>query len=175
MAACGGTVVFEDETETESETVAAGGTLGSLSGPSALWIADREGCGLEAPVSEAEAVLATDDDGGDVLLVVDLAFIDECTGAGGQHILARTPDGSSEMWLGAHACRFFDPSRIDGEVHAGLVRGEQTAGLQQTSADACVTFPGEVAPLASSVTVTAIALFGSQAEAKSFVDTHGLD
>jgi hypothetical protein len=173
-AACGGTVVFEEDGTADGATGSgAGGGPDDAVAPAALYVSDREGCAVEAPIEEAVASLTIDDGGGEALHVVELAYVDECTGAGGQHILARAVDGSRGMWLGAHACYFFDPDLV-GERGAGLARASQTAGLASTSADACVTFPGETSGVTSDVRVTAIAVFPTVGDAQAYADAHGL-
>lgn len=172
-AACGGTVVFEEDAADGAAGTGTGGGPAGDAAPIALYVSDREGCALDAPLEEAVATLTTNDGGGDELYVVDLVYVDECTGAGGQHILGRAVDGSRDMWLGAHACYFFAPDLV-GQRGAGLARVTQTAGLDTTSADACVTFPSETSGVTSDVRVTAIAVFETVDDARTFADAHGL-
>lgn len=174
-AACGGSVVFDDT------SAGGGGTSNASSSaspptaapePLALYVADREGCPLEAPPSEAGATMTVNDSGLEELLLVELAFIDECTGAGGQHILARTPDGTRAMWLGAHACYFFAPELQDGALHPGVARTRQTAALFETTEGACISFPGEEGSLTSDLVVEAIAVFARMDDASAFAAEH---
>jgi len=181
LVACGGTVVFEEAAGDGGPGAGGSGAGGSPSitagpapdapAPLALYVSDREGCGLEAPIAEAEATMRLDG-GGAELHVVDLAFIDECTGAGGHHILARTVDGSDEMWLGAHACSFFAPELVGGAIRPGVARTRQTAALFETPEGACVSFPGEDGTLTSDLVVEAIAVFATRDDAIAFAAAH---
>lgn len=186
-AACGGTVVFDDDAGGGSPgaggsgagATGAGGSPSITAGPApevpaplALYVADREGCGLEAPVAEAEATMSLDDSGLVALHVVDLAFVDECTGAGGQYILGRTPDGTRAMWLGAHACYFFEPELVGASIRPGVARTRLANAPVETPRGACVSFPGEDGTLTSDLRVEAIAVFATRDDALAFVAAH---
>ena len=202
LAACGTVVVDEDEGggggPGTGGASASGGSTGSTGAsgpgggastaitsaasgpvdppaPTALFVSDREGCALEAPVDEAEASLAPAAGSGveEHLLVVELVFADECTGAGGQHVLARAVDGGALMWLGAHACYFFEPSLVDGQVHAGVARVFEDEPTETLDDAVCLAFPGDDRPLESDLGVIAIAVFPSLEAAASFVEAVG--
>src|SRR5262245_18520331 len=73
----------------------------------ALFLGDGAGCVAEPPVDTAADVIAPADSS-DAIAVVDISFAEECTGAGGQYVLAREIDGFRYFWLGGHGCYFLD-------------------------------------------------------------------
>jgi hypothetical protein len=197
---CGGIVVFDEEagssagggsaaSAAESSSAAAssveasaaattasstaagtgGGPVAPPPPPSALYVRDGE-CGLELPVRDATTELTRVPDSGDVVLVAELAFTDECTGAGGQHLLARAIDGSGMMWIGSHACYFFAWDLVGTGVRAGVVRA-RPGQPQQISDQVCIEFPGEPGPPSTAVDAMAIAVFDTLDEAAAFAAT----
>jgi hypothetical protein len=148
---------------------AGGGDPDPLPVPTMLFVETPDACGLEVPVGDAENVLRPIEAGDDVA-VVELLFADECTGAGGNHILLRTLDGSREFWLGSHACYFFDFALVDGVFRFGVVRYAQTASLFHTSPGTCIGWPGEPEGLTSDSRTRAVGVFASLEDAQAFAD-----
>ena len=107
---------------------------------------------------------------GEVVLegVVDLAFAQECTGAGGQYLLAREIDGFRAFWVGAHACQFAEGGTNAFGIVYGVVRYRLTAGLQEIPPEVCVGFPDEPPGLQTDATTLAIAVFEQLSEAQAF-------
>jgi hypothetical protein len=143
-----------------------GGPVDPPPPPTALYV--REGdCGFEAPVRDAMIELTRVPDSDDVVLVAELAFTDECTGAGGQHLLARAIDGSGMTWIGSHACYFFEWDLVGSGVHAGVVR-VRPGQPQQISDQVCIEFPGVPGPPATDDDAMAVAVFASLEDAETF-------
>lgn len=134
--------------------------------PTALYIEGGEACAQEADTGGAEEAL-TPAESGQGIAVVELFYAGECTGAGGQYILAREVGGDRDFWLGAHACYFYPEPAPTGEQF-GVLRYSQTAALFQISPDVCVGFPGEPPGAQTDATTVAIAVFASLEDAKSF-------
>ncbi|HSN87438.1 MAG TPA: hypothetical protein VL025_11805 [Thermoanaerobaculia bacterium] len=134
--------------------------------PALLYVGDGAGCAIELPPDEAADIFAWADPGGSTA-VVEAFFADECTGAGGQYVLAREVDSFRRFWLGAHACYFFGFPPPDG-LPFGVVRYTQTAGIFEISPDVCVGFPDEPPGVQTDTTTAAIALFESLDEANAF-------
>jgi hypothetical protein len=148
---------------------AGGGDPAPLPVPTMLFIENPNACGLEIPVGDAENVLRPVE-AGDGVAVVEVLFADECTGAGGNHILLRTLDGAREFWLGSHACYFFDFTLVDGVFRFGVVRYAQTAGLFHTDPNTCIGWPGEPVGLTTDSKTRAIGVFASLEDANAFAD-----
>jgi hypothetical protein len=141
---------------------------GPVPEPVAVYVAEP-GCGEERAIETAEEALSTEESG--TIAVVELSFAEECTGAGGQYILARDVDGSREFWIGGHACYFLSsgPGQPPAWAPAfGVLRYEQTAGLFQISPDVCVGFPGQPPGATTDAQTRAIAVFATLEEARAF-------
>lgn len=145
---------------------AGGGGVEPRPEPTALYLRDGT-CGLEAPVRDAVAALTPDPGSGDTVVVAELAFLDECTGAGGQHLVGRAMDGIGMMWIGSHACYFFEPGLVGSGVRAGVVRARPGA-FQQIPPSVCVEFPGVPGAPSTDVDAMAIAVFASLEDAEAF-------
>jgi hypothetical protein len=162
-------------TSTSSASTSSSGSTSSAGGgpvgppppqPTALYVRDLE-CGREAPVDEAVLELTRVPDSADTIVVAELAFVDECTGAGGQHLLARAVDGAAMMWIGSHACHFFDGDLAGSAIHAGVVRARPDA-FEQIPPSVCIEFPGVPGPPSTDVDAMAIAVFASMDDAEAF-------
>jgi hypothetical protein len=151
FAACGGRV--EEEGEESAEAIA-------------LFTRGERACAEAADPRGAAAALRPQTSSGEGVAVVELALVSECTGAGGDYVLARALDEARrEFWLGAHACQtwsFSEPPLPNGSF--GVVRFTETAALFSTPEGACVAFPGGRGgePLRSSAIVEAVAAFSSR-------------
>lgn len=164
---------------TDSDSATSSGTssvtssaTGSAPAPAALalYVSTQDGCAEPRPVSTATAEL-TPQDSGQGVDVVELFHQDECTGAGGQHIIARSlEDGFSEYWLGGHACYFF--STPGGPLPAspafGVIRYNSTAALFQLPPELCLGFPGEPYGLETSLITEAVGVFATLDGAQAF-------
>jgi hypothetical protein len=129
------------------------------------------GCGEELPVENAELALSTAQQG--ELAVVELFFSEECTGAGGQYILAREVDGFREFWIGGHACYFLGTPLGVPPAWApafGVLHFEQTAAIFQIPPEVCVGFPGEPPGASTDAQTQAVVVFETLAEAQAFAD-----
>ena len=125
--------------------------------PSALYVAD-EGCAKEV-AAETAATALTPVEGGDEVAVVEIAYAEECTGLGGQYILAREVEGSRSYWLGNHGCNFLAPGLVGDTTTFGVLRYNITAALFTIPAGVCISFPGEPDGLSSDSRVKALAVF----------------
>ncbi|MDC3957636.1 hypothetical protein KEG38_27505 [Polyangium jinanense] len=132
-----------------------------------LFVPDGEGCATRPPLDTAAAVLAPGDTG-DEIAVTDIYFTEECTGAGGQYVLAREIDGFRYFWLGGHACYFVEGLASETGLVFGVVRYRMTAGISEIPAHVCVAWPGEPDGLQTYAKTSAIALFEQLEEAKAF-------
>lgn len=159
----------EASVATSTAAGTGGGPVDPPPPPTALYVRDGD-CGFEAPVRDAMVQLTRVPDSGDVVVVAELAFADECTGAGGQHLLARAIDGSGMMWIGSHACYFFDWELVGSGVYAGVVRARPSQP-QQISEQVCIEFPGVPGPPSTDVDAMAIAVFDSLDDAAAFAAT----
>jgi hypothetical protein len=146
---------------------AGGDPIGPLPVPTMLFVEADPACAIAAPVATAEDALRPSDPG-EAASVVELLFADECTGAGGQHVIMRTLDQSREFWLGEHACYFFDFSLVDGVFRYGVVRFSQTAALFHIDPYVCIGWPGEPPGLTSDSQVRAVGVFASLDDAQTF-------
>lgn len=139
------------------------------SAPVAIYVPDGAGCADEKPVSAAVEVMTPD--AGDEIAVVDITFAEECTGLGGQYVLARDLDGVKRYWLGGHGCQFLEQfSNTLGLVY-GVVRYQVTAGISQIPSDVCVGFPDETPGMETDATTLAIAVFETLSGAQAFADS----
>ena len=72
-------------------------------------------------------------------------ILDECTGLGGQYVVAKDLDGPRRFFLGAHDCRALTtpdlPTFPPPPLRYGVLRGTQTAAL--FTAGPCIALPGE--------------------------------
>jgi hypothetical protein len=134
----------------------------------ALYVPDGAGCVEDRAASEAADVLAPE--AGDAIAVTDIAFAEECTGAGGQYVMAQEIDGFRYFWLGGHACYFVDQISSSAGLVFGVVRYAQTAGLLDVPADVCVGWPGEPPGLQTDAMTKAIAVFETLEEARAFAE-----
>lgn len=125
--------------------------------PSALYVAD-EGCAKEVAVETAATALTALDSGEEVA-VVEIAYAEECTGIGGQYILAREVDGFRSFWLGNHGCNFLAPGLVGSAMTFGVLRYRFTDALFMIPVGECVSFPGEPDGLSSDSRVEALAVF----------------
>lgn len=124
-------------------------------------------CPSAAPPEEAFASFsaAKAEDSYSWVYLASSTFIEECSGAGGQHVLAVEPAGSRRAWLGGHTCAFADPSTT---FPWAVALTNQTAGLFTAPEEWCVTLPGELRFQTSEHTA-AMAFFGDEASAQEFV------
>jgi hypothetical protein len=137
--------------------------LSNATPPLATYNRDEKSCA--APVHSAPEDELRVRDSGEGNAVVELAFVNECTGLGGQYILSRAVDGSRYFWLGAHGCTTWE---TPPEAKFGVVRYAQTAALSNLPEGACLTLPGAPARITSDVTVRAVAVFATRSEAERF-------
>ncbi|MEZ4293897.1 MAG: hypothetical protein R3B70_02890 [Polyangiaceae bacterium] len=135
--------------------------------PFALYVRNEQACPEEHPATEALTTLSTAGTT-DETVVVEVAFAAECTGAGGDYVLAREVGSTGEMWIGEHACWVFDSWPPPEGIYFGVARYSQTAALFSIPEGVCVTFPGELEPPTSDVIARAIAVFSSLDEAFAF-------
>ena len=136
--------------------------------PIALYTSSR-GCPALQPLTNTASEMASKQFG-EAIAVVELFYRDECTGAGGQHILAREITGFRRFWIGAHACRALATPLPEGP-RFGVVRYNQTAALFHLSPDVCIGFPDEPPGATSDVTTRAIAVFATLSDARTFAAT----
>ena len=134
--------------------------------PSALYVAD-EGCAKEV-AAETAATTLTPVESGEAVAVVEIAYADECTGLGGQYILAREVDGSRSFWLGNHGCNFLAVGLVGSATAFGVLRYRVTAALFTIPVGVCVGFPGEPDGLSSDSRVEALAVFPTLEAAERF-------
>jgi hypothetical protein len=137
--------------------------------PSALYATGEGGCAVVVPITST-AIEMESKQFGESVAVVELFYQDECTGAGGQYILAREVDGFRSFFIGAHACWSL-PSPLPTGPGFGVVRYNQTAGLFHVSPDVCIGFPDRPPGLQTDVTTRAIAVFETLSDARAFAAT----
>jgi hypothetical protein len=126
--------------------------------PSALYV-DDDGCAKEV-AAETAATALTPVESGEGVAVVEIAYAEECTGLGGQYILAREVDGFiSSFWLGSHGCNFLAPGLVGSATTFGVLRYRVTAALFEIPVGVCVSFPGEPDGFSSDSWVQALAVF----------------
>ncbi len=136
--------------------------------PTALYTKDDKGCPSSQQIGDAREQL-TIAQSGEGVAVVEVFFQEECTGAGGQYILAREIDGFRAFWIGAHACWTLD--RLPTGRHFGVLRYSQTAALFRIDEHLCIGFPDLPPGATSDVHVRAVALFATLADARAFAAT----
>ena len=131
--------------------------------PLAVYGRDDKACAV--PVSSDPEAELRPKDAGEASAVVELVFVNECTGLGGQHILARELGGARYFWLGAHGCVTWETPPA---AKFGVVRYAQTAALFNLPEGACLTMPGAPAIITSDAATRSIAVFATQGEAERF-------
>ncbi len=136
--------------------------------PSALYVAN-EGCAKEVAAETATTAL-TPVESGEEVAVVEIAYAEECTGLGGQYILAREVDGSRSFWLGSHGCYFLAPGLVGGATTFGVLRYRPTAALFTIPVGVCVSYPGEPDGFSSDSRVQALAVFPTVEAATRFAE-----
>lgn len=101
--------------------------------------------------------------------VVAWMIVDECTGAGGQYLIARDLDGDREFFLGAHACYELPPADFPTypppPVRFGVLHADQTAAL--FTAGPCVAFPEGESEIRTDFSSRALEVYGSEADARA--------
>jgi hypothetical protein len=137
--------------------------LSSATPPLAVYTRDEKACAVAAN-GAPEDELRTGDAGGESTAVVEVGFANECSGLGGQYVLARTVDGSRYFWLGAHGCATWETPPL---AKFGVVR-YSTAAAAELPDGACLTMPGAPAKITSDASVRAIAVFATRSEAERF-------
>lgn len=165
-AGCGARASLHiDETASASASSGAGGAE-MVPTPEALYVPDDHGCGAEQKPEDAAALL-TPSGSGQGVAVVEVFYQSECTGVGGDYIVAHEVDGFRDFWLGAHAC-FFLPQPLPSGLPHGVLRYNITAAFFQVSPDVCIGIPGEPPGLGTGDKTEAIALFATLAQAQQF-------
>lgn len=104
--------------------------------------------------------------------VVAVSVAQECSGLGGEYLLARDLHGPQKYWLGGHGCGATKLlSKLNGAF--GVVRYMSTSSVLTIPAHVCVSFPGEDPdqPLVTPTKIRAIALFETQADAEAFASS----
>jgi len=130
-----------------------------------LVVYERDDKGCAATTIDAAEDELRPKEAGESTAVVELIFANECSGLGGQYVLARAVDGSHSFWLGDHGCLTW---QTPPNAKYGVVRYSQTAALFDLPAGACLTFPGGSDGARSDAQTRAIAAFGTRAEAERF-------
>lgn len=159
LVSCGGRSTTPDE----------GDESGVVPTPTSLFV-QGETCPEAAPIGDAEALLASDGPGYPVY-VVEVFYASECTGAGGQYLLARTLDGARSFWLGEHGCFFFDDALATTSAGFGVLLASQTAAVFQIAPGICIGFPGASEGVWSDSKVEGLALFSTREDAEAFAAT----
>lgn len=81
----------------------------------------------------------------DTSYVVQWTLVDECTGLGGQYVVAKDLDGSRRFFLGGHGCYALPtaefPTFPAPPLRYGVLRGIQTAAL--FTAGPCIDLPAD--------------------------------
>jgi hypothetical protein len=129
--------------------------------------APGDACAEERPTAEAQEWFETEGSG-ERVLAVEVFFARECTGAGGDYVLARELSGDREYWLGGHGCALFGDEPLSSDTVYGAIRVNQTAALFTVEEGICVGFPGRDG-VRSDSSVLAIAIFETRAQAEAFV------
>ncbi len=130
------------------------------------FVVDGSTCSTGVTPSAEAAVTRAD---GDELAVVEIHFVEECTGLGGTWVLGREVDSHRRFFLGAHGCRLWK-STPSGAY--GVVRYRQTAALLRTPDGACVGLPGE-RRVESDQSTYGFVVFATRAEAEVFAAARG--
>jgi hypothetical protein len=131
---------------------------------------DGEGCIADIEPSEAPPPSAGS---GTRVALVEVFFTAECTGVGGDYVLARELEGSRSYWLGGRGCAFLDEGEL-GETAFGVLWAEVSAGLATIDPGLCVGFPGEDG-LESDAGVTKLLLFDDLESARTFGEQVGAE
>ena len=139
--------------------------MGDVSAPT--FVVDRAACTTGVQPS-ADAATARED-ASDLIAVAEIMFVDECTGLGGNWIIARDILSDRRFFLGAHGCRLW--SSPPAGSHA-VVRHRQTAGMFSTPSGACVAFDGEESVRSDQAT-SGIVVFATLEDAKAFASARG--
>ena len=165
-AGCGARASLRiDETSSAAASSGSGGAP-AVPDPEALYLPDDQGCGAEQTPANAAALL-TPSGSGQGVAVVEVFYQSECTGVGGDYLVAHEVDGFREFWLGAHAC-FFLPQPPPSNLPYGVLRYNITAAFFQVSPDVCIGIPGQPPGLGTGDKTEAVALFTTLADARQF-------
>lgn len=144
--------------------------------PAALYVPAGDGaneyCAKLTPSSEATATLTPQGTTAQ-LTVVAIKYADECTGAGGQYILARDVYAPFEKhFLGEHACYAWE---TPPNLAWGVLQYHPTSSQRTVSKDVCVAFDEQNAAtgLVTASVVRGVGLFASRAEAEAYAKSIG--
>jgi hypothetical protein len=173
-AACGGVV---DDGPRDDD----GASVGT---PLAFYTSDPgDRCPLAAPVENARVGL-TRKYTSERYAVASITFADECTGLGGQYILAKDLYEESiafqgKYFLGGHGCRAWEigPGMNAGgpTLPFGVVRYTPTNSIQEIPPGVCVAIDegNRERGITTSAAVHGIALFATRIEAERFARSLG--
>jgi hypothetical protein len=108
-------------------------------------------------------------DASEDVAVVTLSVAQECTGLGGEYLLAVDVKTANKYWLGGHGCASTKVLTALPSVF-GVVRYMNTSSVLTIPPNVCVSFPGEdpTASLTTPTKVRAVGLFDSRDEAEAF-------
>lgn len=148
--------------DTSPGTGETGPANGTVKEPSFAIVAENRCPALAQGPARTEAAAPLPED---TTYVVAYAFVDECTGLGGQHLIARDLDGSRRFFLGGHGCRSLPPPTLS-ETGFGVLRASQTAAL--FTAGRCVRFPGDANDVQSDSHSRVLAAFETEADARAY-------
>lgn len=149
------------------------GYVPEVAAPEASYLLVRtsEGCPELADPETAAAVFASllEEEESDALGVAKVRVIEECSGAGGTHVMSSTSAEGYRFWLGSHACYIDEPSP---DFREGIIVGigSQTAAWFQGDEGWCMQYPGEEEVFATSISTDAMAWFGTDEEAGAFLE-----
>ena len=173
LTACGGNVVFVEEDPQEEEETQAEPPVDvpvEVPTPERVFYADGA-CVAEVATSGTQA-LFEDLQSGEQRLVVETFLVRECSGAGGDYVLARELTNSRSYWLGDHTCYFLGNGELPTTTSYGVIRVTQTAALFSVPTGWCIGFPGEDG-LSSDSNVSTVALFASLEDAQAYLASLG--
>lgn len=172
LAACGGLTLDESPTPAGSDHGNATTNVPPSTLPIPTFVADSETC-FSGVTPSAESALEPRDRY-DSLSLVEVRFVDECSGLGGTWLLGRgLEEARPRVFLGDHGCSLWDSNQPPRGRYA-IARHSQTAAWFRGPEDACVTFDG--APNFGTDQFTrAMVVFETQADALLYAAQKGLE
>lgn len=135
---------------------AGAGDAGVEQAPIAIYVARGNGCPATGSDTDMRPAAPANQ-----LLTANVSLQDECSGAGGEWIVAQSVTAAGRLlMLGNHACYYLRPP-LQGMTQRlfGVVRFTPNTGSREGPTGWCITAPDGSEPVRTADTVAAIALF----------------
>lgn len=163
--ACGGQTLADDGARADGQTSAV----------AVYTTASSDRCPAATATTRASEILKKEY-ASEEIAVVAITYEDECTGLGGQYILASDVSAPRQRYfLGAHGCSEWTFDKGSSAAPAwGVLRYQVTDSIQKIPAGVCVgNATNQAQGIITSAGVRGIALFTSRSSAETFARSVG--